>query len=482
MSAKSITKKKADFLMAKNTVSKQALFETVPAPKALMTMAIPTVISQLINLVYNMVDAIFIGMTGDPYKTAAATLAFTIFMMTVSLANLFGIGGGSLMARLIGKGENDKAKAVCAFSFYGAIAISLLYSLIIGLFLEPILWFLGASEQTLPFAKQYIWLVVIVGNLPNILANVIAHLLRNTGYSRQASFGLSLGGVLNIALDPLFMFVLLPSGMEVVGAALATLIANVVSCVYLLIVQARLTGKAPVSMRPRDMRMLEKAELKAIFAVGVPSAILTALADVANMVLNFLMAAHGDLELAAVGIVIKASRLPNAINIGICQGMLPIVAYNYSSGNHKRMDDVIRTARISGLVIAVVTLVLYEIFALPICKVFLIAKQENAVEALATVTMAATFLRLRSIASVPQFLNYNTSFCMQAMGNGTGTLLHACMRELVFYVPFMYLFDSLFGTNALAGAQIAGELCGAVFALVYFTQWKRRHLHRLAQK
>lgn len=468
--------------MAKNIVSKQALFETVPVPKALMTMALPTVISQLINLVYNMVDAIFIGMTGDPYKTAAATLAFTIFMMTVSLANLFGIGGGSLMARLIGKGENDKAKAVCAFSFYGAIVISLLYSLIIGLFLEPILWFLGASEQTLTFAKQYIWLVVIVGNFPNILANVIAHLLRNTGYSRQASFGLSLGGILNIALDPLFMFVLLPSGMEVVGAALATLIANVVSCVYLLIVQARLTGKAPVSMRPHDMRMLEKAELKAIFAVGVPSAILTALADVANMVLNFLMAAHGDLELAAVGIVIKASRLPNAINIGICQGMLPIVAYNYSSGNHKRMDDVIRASRISGLVIAAVTLVLYEIFALPICKVFLVTKQENAAEALATVTMAATFLRLRSIASIPQFLNYNTSFCMQAMGNGTGTLLHACMRELVFYVPFMYLFDSLFGTNALAGAQIAGELCGAVFALVYFTQWKRRHLRRLAQK
>lgn len=468
--------------MAKNIVSKQALFETVPVPKALMTMALPTVISQLINLVYNMVDAIFIGMTGDPYKTAAATLAFTIFMMTVSLANLFGIGGGSLMARLIGKGENDKAKAVCAFSFYGAIVISLLYSLIIGLFLEPILWFLGASEQTLTFAKQYIWLVVIIGNLPNILANVIAHLLRNTGYSRQASFGLSLGGILNIALDPLFMFVLLPSGMEVVGAALATLIANVVSCVYLLIVQARLTGKAPVSMRPHDMRMLEKAELKAIFAVGVPSAILTALADVANMVLNFLMAAHGDLELAAVGIVIKASRLPNAINIGICQGMLPIVAYNYSSGNHKRMDDVIRASRISGLVIAAVTLVLYEIFALPICKVFLVTKQENAAEALATVTMAATFLRLRSIASIPQFLNYNTSFCMQAMGNGTGTLLHACMRELVFYVPFMYLFDSLFGTNALAGAQIAGELCGAVFALVYFTQWKRRHLRRLAQK
>lgn len=466
--------------MAKKAIGKQELFESVPASKALMTMAIPTVISQLINLVYNTVDTIFIGMTGNPYMTAGVTLVFTVFMMTVSLANLFGIGGGSLMARLVGKGEPEKAKGVCALGFYGAIVISLVYSLIILLFLDPILYFLGASENTIEYARQYVWLVVIIGNLPNILSNVIAHLLRNTGYSRQASIGLSLGGVLNIALDPLFMFVLLPSGMEVFGAALATLLSNIVSCIYLLVVMMRLTRKAPLSMRPSDLKRVEKAETREFFAVGIPSAMLTALADLANVVLNLLMAAHGDLELAAIGIVIKASRLPNAINIGICQGMLPIVAYNFASGDHVRMHKVIRTSRVWGIAISVATLVLYEIFALPICKLFLSIDAENAALGLTTVTMAATFLRLRSIASVPQFLNYNTSFCMQAMGNGTGTLLHAFMRELVFYIPFMFLLDHFFGTNALSAAQIFGELCGAVFALLFFRYWNRKHLPQSA--
>ena len=117
------------WLGMKKEAGRKELFESMPVGSALMTMAIPTIISQLINLVYNMVDTIYIGRTGDAYKTAAVTLAFTIFMMTIALSNLFGIGGGSLMARLSGSGKADRAKSVCAFSFYGAIGIAILYSI-----------------------------------------------------------------------------------------------------------------------------------------------------------------------------------------------------------------------------------------------------------------------------------------------------------------------------------------------------------------
>lgn len=462
--------------MKVSSLTKKELFESVPVSKALATMAVPTIVSQLVNLVYNMVDTIYIGMTGDAYKTAAVTLAFTIFMMTVSFANLFGIGGGSLMARLIGNGNEKDAKKVCAFSFYGATGAAIAYSLIIGIFLDPILGILGASEATIGFAKQYVWLVVILGNVPVILSMTSAHLLRNVGYSRQASIGMSGGGILNIVLDPIFMFVILPDGMEVFGAALATLLSNIASCIYLLLVIRKVSATSPLSIRMRDAVRIGKRLVKDLFAVGIPSAMLTGLFDVASIFLNLLMAAHGDLQLAAIGIVMKAERLPNAVNIGLCQGMLPMVAYNYSAGNWERMNRFVRTTQIWGLMIAAVSFVIFEIFPSPIVHLFLSTSTGNVSDSVKTIAFAAVFLRLRCAASIPQFLNYSTSFSMQAVGNGFGTLLHAVIRELGIYIPFMYLLDAIFGEYGLALALLLGELCSAVLAFVIFAYWKKKNL------
>lgn len=462
--------------MKAETVSKREMFETMPVPKAIAAMAVPTVISQLVNLIYNMVDTFYIGMTGDAYKTAAVTLAFTIFMMTISFANLFGIGGGSLMARLTGVGETDAAKRVSAFSFYGSIGIALAYSLLIGLLMNPILHLLGASARTIGYARQYVWLVVILGDVPVILSMTCAHLLRNAGYSKQASIGLSGGGILNIVLDPLFMFVLLPRGMEVFGAALATLLSNVAACVYLVAVMKRVSASSALSFRLKDAAAIHKDEKRGVFSVGIPSAILTGMFDVANIFLNSLMAAHGDLDLAAIGIVMKAERLPNAINVGICQGMLPLIAYNYSAGNWERMNRIIAKVRQYGLIIAGASLILFEVFASWIVHVFLSTSVGNVAQSMLTIGLAAGFLRFRCLASIPQFLNYSTSFCMQAVGDGQDTLIHAMVRQLVFYIPLLYLLDACFGVNGLAAALVIGETCSAVFARVLMDRWKRKNL------
>lgn len=444
---------------------KRELFESMPVPKAIARMAVPTIISQLISLVYNVVDTFFIGRTGNSFMVAGVTVAYTVFMMTVSFGNLFGVGGGSLMARLSGRRDEDGAKRVAAYSVYGAILIALGYSLLTGVFCDPLLKLLGASKDTITYARQYVYLVVVAGDLPIILSAVIAHLLRNAGYSRQASVGLSLGGILNIALDPLFMFVILPEGMEVFGAALATLIANAIACVFLICVYRKVGKSTVLSMNVRNALVITKEEKKALYNVGIPSAILTGLFDLANIVLNALMSKHGDLPLAALGIVMKAERLPNAINIGICQAILPIIAYNYSSGNRKRMNEVINTATFVGLGICVICVALFEIFARPVAGVFLSAKGENADAALETIGYAVLFLRLRCLASPFQFMNYRSSFCLQAMGNGRDTLLHACVRELVFYIPFMYLLNMIFGMSGLVCGLLAGEFCGMLFAV-----------------
>ena len=451
--------------MPKAAGNKKEMFESMPVPKALMSMAVPTIISQLITLIYNMVDAFFIGQTGNSFMVAAISLTLTLVIMLTSLSNLFGVGGGSLTARLMGVSQEEEARRVSAFSVYGAIAVALSYSLLIGLFMNPLLRFLGASEQTIEFARQYTFLVIVLGGGFSMVSMTLAHLLRNAGYSGKASVGLSLGGVLNMALDPLFMFVLLPRGSEVVGAALATLLSNIISCGFLLFAYQKATRTASLSLSLNQARRIKRDSVKKVFAVGVPSAILTGLFDLANVCVNMLASAHSDLALAGMGIVMKVERVPNAVNIGICQGAMPIIAYNYSAGNIGRMKKTVNTARLWGLIVSFVSIALFELFAGDVTRLFMSTSRGDAENALRTVSYATLFLSIRCLASPFQFLNYHTSFSMQAMGNGKATMLHAFVREIVFYIPFMFLLDRLFGETGLAWALVAGEGCGAMFAL-----------------
>ena len=451
--------------MRTSKLSKTELFERAPIPKALAAMGIPTIISQLINLIYNMVDTFFIGRTGNSYMIGATTVTLTLTMLNVAFSNLFGIGGGSLIARLMGQKREDEGRRVSAYAIRGAILLGLGYSLIVALLREPILRFLGASDATVGFASQYTLYVITIGSPLTILSLTLAHLLRNTGHSSQASFGLSMGGVLNMALDPLFMFVILPRGQEVTGAAVATLISNAAACCYLLFAYRRASGRAPLTLDLRQARGLEQELRKKLYTVGVPSAILTGLFDVASVCVNKLAAAHDDLVLAAFGIVMKVERIPNAVNIGLCQGMMPIVAYNYASGDRERMHGAVRTARTYGLIVSGLSILLLELFARPAANLLLSTAAEDALGAATTVTLAAAFLRVRCLAAPVQLLNYHSSFALQAVGRGGDTLLHACVRELGIYIPLMLLLDKLFGQMGLAAALPLGEGLAAIFAL-----------------
>ena len=461
--------------MKQKTINKEELFSRVPVKEALLTMAVPTIISQMINLIYNMVDAFFIGRTGNPYMMAATSITLTIVMMNVALANLFGIGGGSHVARLMGIGKQDIAKQVSSFCFWGSVIIAVCYSLLIGVFLDPILNFLGASDATLSYARAYALIVTVLGALPAILSMALSHLLRNTGFSGQASFGLSMGGILNVILDPLFMFVIMPKGQEVTGAAIATTISNTISCIYLFYAYRKAAKDAPLSMSISLAKKLDGVNQKTVFKVGIPSALLPGLFDVANISVNILASAHSDLVLAGMGIVMKVERIPNAINIGISQGMLPIVAYNYASGNHERMKETIHTARNAGLLISFASVIFFQLFASQAAALFLSTGANHAANAIQTIGYAALFLRIRCIASPVQMLNYHSSYCMQAMGKGKETLIHACVRELVLYIPLMILLDRVFGETGLAAALPAAEALAAVFALFLLRGMMQQH-------
>ena len=443
--------------------SQEKLFQSLPVPAALRKMIVPAIISQLIVLIYNMADTFFVGQTNNPYMVAGTSLMLPVFNITLCLAGLAGIGGGSLISRLLGQGREDEARKVSAFSLYLGLAISALFALGIGLFMEPVLTLLGAGDNTYAYARQYALCVIVIGGIPTVLSNVLSNLIRSVGRSREASAGIILGGLLNIALDPLFMFVLLPRGQEVLGAGIATCLSNCVALLYFLIIMARL-GRGSVLTFSARVGLPERSSISAVFGVGVPSAIATFLFDLDYVILDKLMVAYDDLALAAIGIVLKVERFPLNAGIGICQGMMPLVAYNYAAGNKKRMQDTISLALWLGLAIAAVSIALYELFAVEFSHLFMKDPQ--------TLALASQFLRIRVLATPLMFLSFFTVHLFQAFGKGRIALFLGVTRWLAFNIPMLLLLNALFGMFGLVWSQVAAD--SLTVLLSAFVYWKYR--------
>ncbi|HIU34405.1 MAG TPA: MATE family efflux transporter [Candidatus Pullichristensenella excrementigallinarum] len=430
-------------------------------------MILPAVISQLIVLIYNMADTFFVGQTNNPYMVASTSLILPVFNITLCLAGLAGIGGGSLVSRLLGQNQQQEARRVSAFSLYLGLAISALFAGGMAAFMEPILKLLGAGENTYAYARQYALCVIVAGGIPTVLSNVLANLIRSIGRSKEASTGIILGGLLNIALDPLFMFVLLPDGYEVLGAGLATCLSNCIALTFFLVVLARMGRGAAITISPR-VGLPQKRNVIAVFGVGIPSAITTLLFDLDYVVIDKLMVSYHDLALAAVGIVLKIERFPLNVGVGICQGMMPLVGYNYSAGNRDRMNQAIRLSRWLGLVVAGVSIVLYELFALQFAQLFISDPQ--------TVELASQFLRIRVLATPLMFLSFFTVYLFQALGKGRIALFLGVTRWLVLNIPMLFLLNALVGMFGLVWAQAAAD--SLTVLLSFYIYWKYRPVPR----
>ena len=441
----------------------ERIFESLPVPSALRVMIVPAVISQLIVLIYNMADTFYVGQTNNPYMVAAAALILPVFNITLCLAGLAGIGGGALISRLLGENREEEARRVSVFSLYLAILIAAVFALGMGIFMKPLLNLLGAGENTYEYARQYAFCVIVAGGIPTVLSNVLSNLIRSIGYSRQAGTGIVLGGLLNIALDPLFMFVLLPHGYEVLGAGAATCLSNCIACVYFIVVVCRMGKESIVTFHPKAGRP-ERESIAAVFTVGIPSAVATLLFDLDYVIIDKLMVSYHDLALAAIGIVLKVERFPLNVGIGICQGMMPLVAYNYAAGNKKRMEDTIRISRMLGLVIAGISILLYEIFAVQFIRLFISDAQ--------TVEMASVFLRIRVLATPLMFLSFFTVYLFQAFGMGKRSLFLGMMRWLVFNIPMLFLLNAVFGMYGIVWSQVTADTLTVILSFYVYRKYK----------
>ena len=437
----------------------------MPIPAALAKMAVPTIVSQLITLVYNMADTWFIGQTNNPYMVAASSLVLTVFMMTTALVNLFGVGGGTLTVRLLGSQQEGEARKVASLSLVMAAGAALVFSALCLIFMEPLLRLLGASDNTLGYAKQYLLFVVVLGGLPTVLSNTMSSMLRNVGYSREAAFGLSFGGLLNVVLDPLFMFVLLPEGYQVVGAALATMLSNCVALGYFVLIYRRVQGSSILAL-PRRIEKIQPKSMKSLLSVGVPAAMSVLLFDLTNMVINRLSSSYGDFQLAAMGIVLKVERLPLNIGIGICLGMVPLAAYNYAAKNYDRMRAFFSAARLAGLCVAVVSVVLYYFGAPWLIRTFI--QEPN------TAGYGIQFLQARCFATPFMFLSFHMVHFMQAVDRGKISFYLAVIRQLCLNIPILFLMNALFGMNGIVWTQLTADIFNVIISYIIYFRIIRR--------
>ena len=442
-----------------NAVKKADLFESIKPAKALAIMAIPTIASQLILLIYNLADTWFIGRTNNPDMVAASSLALTVYLSIVALANVFGVGGGTLMVRLIGEKKENDARNVAAYSVMASFIAALVFSLLVLIFMNPLLRLLGADDSTIEYSRQYLITTTIIGGIPTVLSMSMPQLLRNAGYSKEAGFGVALGSVANILLDPLFMFVILPEGNEVLGAGIATALSNVISLAFFIIMFIRIKDRSVLEL-PRRIVRLEKTQLKSLYSVGIPAAFAIFLFDLVTIVINKLVVDYGNIELASMGIVLKLERIPIQVGLGICLGMVPLVGYNFGAGNKKRMKEIVSLARIWILAFSIICTVLFFFFAKDIVGIFIDDEP--------TVLQGAEFLKGRCFALPFMMIGYLVVNYMNAINNGKTSFILAIVRHLILIIPIMLLMNELWGIEGLTWSQLAADFLNAVVATVVF--------------
>ena len=451
------------------STSKSELFANAKPIKALMVMAIPTILSQLVVLIYNLADTFFIGSTNNPYMVAGSSLGLTIFMLAVALSNVFGVGGGALMARLIGEKKLDDAKKVVSFTLIVAFISSILFCLLVLAVMNPLLIAMGATDNTLEYAKQYVLFTTVIGGLPCIMSMCMAQLLRNTGYAREAGFGIILGSLLNIGLDPLFMFVILPQGQEVLGAGLATMISNVICFAYFIFFFIKLRNKTPLSI-PYKWVKIDNKYKKSIFGVGLPAALAILLFDIVTILTNRISASYGDISLAAMGIVLKVERIPINIGLGLCLGMVPLIAFNYGSGNLKRVKDFLFLTSTIVLIFSIICSILFFFISEPIISIFI--KNEE------TITQGSYFLKGRCFALPLIMLSYVLTNYMNAVGKGLVSLLFAIIRHAVIIIPIMILMNHILGLDGFTWSQLVSDALNIVVCIVIFILVNKKMMNK----
>lgn len=440
--------------MDKAKTDRREIFENKSVPAAVFSLVIPTVITQILNIVYNFADTWFVGRTGNENAVAAISVAMPLFIIMAALSNLFGIGASSVISRSLGAKKEEDAKSAFSFALWGSIGAAVLYGVVIFFFREKIVYIIGGDDNSKQYIADYLLWTVAVGSVPTMLTTLFGHLVRSVGKSKAAGLIMSSGAVLNILLDPLFMFVILPKGYEVTGAAIATLLSNVVSCIIFIIYVYR--SKDSVFTLDIKQFNIKSKIVPELLATGAPACLSTSLAMVSNIAANLFMSSYGTAAVAGLGIAKKANTLAFNINMGLTQGVLPLIGYTYAAKNYDRMKKTIFFTLGVSVCFSVTCTFIYRSFASPIIRFFIDEPEtvKEGTKLLPTLAIAVVFCAMTFLM--------NTIF--QATGKKLYSLVTSVLRKGIFDIPLMYLFGKMWQETGIVVATPVSEVLSIIVA------------------
>ena len=437
--------------------SKTYLFETMPIPKAVMELSVPMVVTSLVMVIYNLADTFFVGMLNNPVQNAAVTLAYPVMLAFNAVNNLFGVGTSSMMSRSLGRGDHEMVRLSSAFGFYGAVFSGLAFSLVCTVLKMPLMRLLGADASTWEATANYMFWTVNCGAMPAILNVVQAQMVRAEGASLHASIGTMSGCILNIILDPIFI---LPWGLNMgaAGAGLATFLSNCVACGYFFVLARIKRGKTFVSLDIRKLKNLTRDVVFGILGVGIPASIQNLLNVTGSTILNNFTAVYGASAVAAMGVSQKINMLPMQVCLGFSQGIMPLVSYNYASGNRTRMKDSILFAM--GIILPTMTVVTlgYWFGASGLIRLFMDNPE--------IVAYGTQFLRGMCLGMVFLCTDFMAVGVFASLGMGKYSLTFAILRKVVLEIPLLFILNALFPLYGLAYAQFLTEVILAIAAVI----------------
>ncbi len=444
-------------------MAKTELFENMPIPRAVFSMSVPTVISSLVMVVYNLADTFFVGMLNNPVQNAAVTLAAPVLLAFNAVNNLFGVGSSSMMSRALGVKDYETAKKSSATGFYCALVCALIFSLVYTALSAPVLSLLGADEETAEATGQYLMWTVSFGAAPSILNVVMAYMVRSEGSSLHASIGTMSGCILNIILDPIFI---MPWGLNLgaAGAGLATFISNCVALLYFLTLNIVRRKSTFVCIKPNMVSKRRKV-IFGICAVGIPASIQNLLNVTGMTILNNFTADFGPDAVAAMGIAHKINMIPLQVVLGISQGIMPLISYNYSAKNYKRMKAFLIFTTKIVLSLLTVVMVVYFIFSKHIAALF--------IDTQSVIDYSGKFLQGMCICLPFLCMDFLAVGVFQACGMGKKALTFAILRKIVFEIPLIYALNYFFPLYGLAWAQTSAEFLLSIIAVIVLVKMFR---------
>lgn len=443
----------------KKDTNDQELMRSMKVSKAVAAMAIPSVISSLVTVVYNMADTFFVGQTGDALQVAAVSLTNPIFILLMAFANMFGMGGSAVASMAMGEGKPQKVKNTTAFITYASLTVGVGAAVLLLACMSLILKIFGANGETYEYAKGYVQ--YIAWGAPFIIWSAAASfVVRSEGASKEAMIGSMVGTIANIVLDPLFITGL---HMGAAGAAIATTIGNILASLYF--VWYFLKKSRQLSILPKDFTLREQISGR-VCAIGLPTAIFSALMSVSTIVINQILVKYGNAPVAAIGIVFKANMFITFLQMGLANGVQPLLGYSYGAGNISRFREVERFTKICCLVTGIVATVLYFIGREPIIRMFI---SDDEVVYYGVKMLVAYMISGPVIGML--FVNMN---CMQSVNHSLPATILSVMRQGVLLIPLLYVLQFFWGMEGVIYGQSITDYIAVFLSAVLWRNIRKK--------